>query len=192
MSRHDFDPEFFPTPDPDGSAVTETIPPPRINSEADPSVPRNADGSINKRTRAGRAAAGLPPKPGSPRPGAGRARNSRRQAAARQAVDYRQGIEGIGQMAAFVAGMTGNQADSAAIMGYTPGIAAAVNDLAQVKPEVAAILDRLMAAGPYGALIAAVSPLILQILCNHGKMPAGLMGTLPPDQLISQVMGGQS
>jgi hypothetical protein len=79
-------------------------------------------------------------------------------------------------------------ADAAAISVHAPPIASALNDLAHERPEVAAVLDRILQVGPYGIVIAAVAPLALQILCNHGGIPPGALGTTPPDKLLAQFM----
>lgn len=147
-----------------------------------------AEEKLDLRTKEGRAAAGLPPRQGTKGPRSAAARST---AAKQRGKDYRPGIEGIGQLAAgallFVA-----PADGAAIMFHTPTIAQALNDLAQENPTVAALLDRLLQVGPYGALLAAVAPLAIQILVNHDKLPAGFMGSAPPDALVAAVMGGQA
>lgn len=75
-------------------------------------------------------------------------------------------------------------ADAVAIEQGLPPIAQAIGDLAQDRPEVAAMLDRLMVAGPYTALISAVLPLALQLATNHGLMAPGTFGTMAPEQLI--------
>jgi hypothetical protein len=109
-------------------------------------------------------------------------------------TDYTEGIAGLLQLPAAALGIAGSQgkkpkyellADAAVITYYTPGIATAVNDLAQDRPEVAAVLDKILKVGPYGALLAAVMPMTLQILANHKILPAGHMGT----QTVEQVLG---
>lgn len=145
-----------------------------------------AEPKIDGRTKEGRAQrarqAGTPAAPQRRSPAA-----SKRGP---QAKDYRAGIEGLGQLAAgallFV-----SPADGAAVAFHTPPIASALNDLAKEDPRIAAILDRILQVGPYGALLAAIAPLVLQILCNHGKLPAGTMGAIPPDQLVAAFIGGQ-
>lgn len=145
------------------------------------SVPLTKSGKPDGRSRAARAASGRAPQ--------GPSQRRTPAAKAPRSKDYRAGIEGIGQLAGgalfFVA-----PADAAAVMLHTPPIAAALNDLAQQDPRVAAMLDKLLAVGPYGALLAAVMPLVLQILTNHGKIPAGVLGTHTPDELIGAVLGG--
>lgn len=77
------------------------------------------------------------------------------------------------------------QADAVALAIHTGPISEAVGQLARDQAAVAAVLDKLMAVGPYGALIAAVSPLVLQVMCNHGIIPAGTAGAVAPDQLVA-------
>jgi hypothetical protein len=79
-------------------------------------------------------------------------------------------------------------ADSRAVTIYAPGIAETLNTLAQERPEVAAALERVLTVGPYGAVIAATVPLVLQILTNHGRIPPGTAGTVPAEQLIADLV----
>jgi hypothetical protein len=46
------------------------------------------------------------------------------------------------------------------------------------------MLDRLMAAGPYTALVSATVPLGIQLAANHGLIQGGTLGTVPPAELI--------
>jgi len=73
------------------------------------------------------------------------------------------------------AARTGNvvlAADAAALIEGAPAVGAAVGQLAEQRPEVAAALDRMMTVTPFGALIAAVLPLVMQLAANHGVVPA--------------------
>jgi hypothetical protein len=75
-----------------------------------------------------------------------------------------------------------NPVDGYCVARYTPGIAGAVADLAVERPEVAAALDKVLAVGPYGALIGAVLPLAVQLMHNHNMVPetmATAMGATP-------------
>lgn len=93
------------------------------------------------------------------------------------APDYEEGLNGFVQMAAFGLAIAGDKnpvflADSVAVAEHGPNLSAALNGIAQERPEVAAVLDKLLAVGPYGLLIGAAAPLIMQVLSNHGvKMP---------------------
>lgn len=104
-------------------------------------------------------------------------------------VDYKTPILGLFQLPAGVLAIAGMQrpvfaADAAAITVHAPNIAQALDDLAHERPEVAAVLDRVLQVGPYGVLIAATVPLALQVLANHEALPQGALGTVPPAQLI--------
>lgn len=106
-------------------------------------------------------------------------------------VDYRTPIIGLFQIPAGILSIAGMRrpvfaADAAAITIHGPGIAEALDRLAQERPEIAAILERVLQVGPYGVLIAAVAPLALQILANHEAVPPGALGTIPPAELVSQ------
>lgn len=107
------------------------------------------------------------------------------------ATDYTEGISGLLNLPAAVLGIVGSQgekyeylADAAVISHHTPTIAAALNDLAQDRPEIAAALDRVLKVGPYGVLFASVMPMALQIMANHRVIPAGMMGTQSPEQVL--------
>lgn len=98
------------------------------------------------------------------------------------------------QLPSFALGMLGRanptfQLDSAAVLLHGPMLAQAVNETAKVDARLAALLERITAVGPYGMIIAAAAPLVLQILANHGVMPANRdAGVLPPEELISRVI----
>jgi hypothetical protein len=140
----------------------------------------------------GRKADGTPrDKPGR-RPGqkTGTGSRPRPRQTARAAVDYETPLLGLFQLPAGVLAIAGMQkpvfaADAGAITIHAPHIAKALHDLAQERPEIAGILDRVLQVGPYGVLIAAIAPLVLQILTNHGALPPGMLGTIPPEQLIA-------
>jgi hypothetical protein len=124
-------------------------------------------------------------KPGAPKRLSGRGK-------AKGGTDYRPGILGLIQLPAGVLAIAGLNkpelaADAATLTVYAPGIAEAVNDLANERPEIAAVLDRVLAVGPYGALIAAVAPMALQILCNHDVVPSGILGTVPKEALFAHM-----
>ncbi|TDC20615.1 hypothetical protein E1265_21330 [Streptomyces sp. 8K308] len=106
--------------------------------------------------------------------------------------DYRAAVLGLFQLPGAALALAGAQrpellADAIALDAYAPAVADAVAQLAREQPAVAAILDRFMRAGPYGALIGAVAPLVLQLLANHRIVKPGLLGTMPPDVLVASV-----
>jgi len=147
----------------------------------DPEAPwgRKADGT--PRAKPGRRA-------GSPSTGP---RRSRSKTAAK--VDYETPVKGLLQLPAGMLAFAGMRqpvfaADAAAITIHTPNIARALDELAQERPEVAAVLDRVLQVGPYGVVIAAILPLFIQLFVNHEILPAGIMGTVKPDVLIANFM----
>lgn len=161
---------------------------------------RKSDGTPRRKpgpppgTRTGNAIPKSPRNPGA----------SRKPAASRRSTgtDYRPGILGILQLPAFALGAAGqlNPAlalDGAAISMHAPNIAEALNDLAADNPTVAAALDRILSAGPYGAIIGACLPLAFQIAANHKAIPDGMVrsvGALPAEDfaalLMAQRQGG--
>jgi hypothetical protein len=109
--------------------------------------------------------------------------------------DYRPAISGLLQMVAFPLTMAGTAKpefalDGAAIIIHTPAISEALHEVAINNPQVAAVLEQLMAVGPYGALIGALIPLAIQISANHKILPPSVtdnLGALPPDALIHRM-----
>jgi hypothetical protein len=147
-----------------------------------------------------RSPAGRRPEPGSRRSkrAAGARSPSRKPKAsassrkAAQGADYAQGLQDmmVGPTVALtIAGMKRPEllADAATLELHLPPIADALGKLAAERPEVAAMLDRLMSAGPYTALLSATVPLVLQLGANHGLLKGGMLGTMPPEALIMEM-----
>lgn len=137
------------------------------------------NGRLNSKFRA-RSGPGSAPKP------PGRTTGRRKKSAG---TDYRPAVMGLLQIPATGLALAGAAnpvlaADSIAVATHAPNIAEALNEIAHQRPEVAAALDRVLQVGPYSVLIAAVAPMVLQVLCNHGAIPAGLAGTVPPEVLL--------
>ena len=82
-------------------------------------------------------------------------------------------------------------ADAAALMVHGEAIAEGVAELA---PDIPGAVGVLMAAAAWGSkskLLTAVAGLVMQGLVNHGVIPPHpLMGTVDPETLIAQTMGG--
>lgn len=185
--------------------ITDDIPdePPTVE------IPTTPGGKLTKEQMAwktpdapwGRKADGTPRKRPGARPGqfvganAGRtprAPGPRKTAASSRArqttgTDYRPGIIGLIQIPAAILGGLGMKdetfaLDGAALVMHSPGIAEALNDIAQDNLAVAAALDKILAVGPYGAIIGALLPLVAQIAANHKALP---------DQVLAG-MGAQS
>lgn len=101
--------------------------------------------------------------------------------------DYVPGLVGIAQVVAaplMIAGLKSPAlaADAAALTLHAEPIAQAMQATAEQVPAFAAVLDKVLTVGPYGALLAAVMPLAVQVMANHGLLP-------PP---VAQAMGAQS
>ncbi len=135
----------------------------------------------------GRKADGTPKaKPGRPSSGATGTASSSRAKKSKASTEYAPAIEGLFQLIAFPVAFA-YPADAAAITHYAPGIAKELDALAQVRPEVAAALDRVLSVGPYGAVIAATLPLVIQLLVNHGVIPIGAVssfGVVPKETIL--------
>lgn len=165
---------------------SEPPPPPNpiVPPVSNPSPPPRS-GSQSKRP--------TPPRPRGRPPG-----SATKPKKAPEQKDYRTPLLGIGQLAAAPCLLAGQAlkrpefiADGAAITTHTPPIADAINQLAHDDPQVAAILDRLLVIGPYGALLAAIMPLVAQIVTNHRKevLPVTqAFGAVDPDVLISALI----
>lgn len=112
---------------------------------------------------------------------------TRRRASKTSQPSYEEGLNGLFQMASFgllvAAGDHSKEllADSKAVAEHGPGISAALNQLALEKPEVANVLDRILSVGPYGLVIGAVAPLVLQVARNHGAPIPNVAG---PDEYL--------
>jgi hypothetical protein len=141
--------------------------------------PRGGNGSPSTSPRAAAA-----PKP--------RKATATRAKSAPGVTDYRPGIMGLLQVPAMGLSMVGRQtknaqlqADGMTIAMHAGNIAEALNMTAQQQPAVARALDNVLKAGPYGALIAAVVPMALQLAANHGVIPANAgMGLHAPEDLV--------
>lgn len=70
------------------------------------------------------------------------------------------------------------QADGVAIVQHAPAIAAALDKVAKDDPRVAASLERMLTAGVWSGLVAALVPLAMTIAANHGAIPAHLLNLL--------------
>ncbi len=176
----------------DVSRETET------EANADPEAPygRRADGTPKKKPG---PPAGTPRGTSAPRKAAPAAPRPTRKAGPRAKPsaalpDYREGVAGLLQIPAFILASAGRlnpvlEYDGIAVAVATPNIAEAVNALAQEEPRVAAVLDKILQVGPYGALLGALVPLVAQIAVNHKRLPAGTLGTQEPEALKASLLG---
>ncbi len=125
-----------------------------------------------------------------------RSTGTRRTTTRKGQKDYRPAVAGLIQMAAFPLTMAGTAKpefalDGAALIIHAPAVADAIHEIAVNNPEVARVLESLMAVGPYGALIGAVIPLAIQICANHKVLPPAVtenLGAMPPEVLMGRMM----
>ena len=129
--------------------------------------------------------AGPPPaKNTTPRPAAAPKRASGKQNLREEAAN------GIGQMLAFGAMVSGNLADAGAIGMHWPDMAHEAAVIAETDSTMAGLLDKLLEVGPYGKLIILGLPLVAQVLVNHRLVKPEAMagaGVVHPDALAAQV-----
>lgn len=108
-----------------------------------------------------------------------------------KAPDFRPGLNGMFQLAAAPLAFV-QPLDAMAVATHGPNVAEALNDLAQERPEVAAVLQRILSVGPYGAVIAAVVPLVVQVLHNHDMLPEAAAERIPgvtPKSALLEALG---
>jgi hypothetical protein len=147
---------------------------------------RRADGTA--KGKPGPRQTGVPGMAAAPKP-----RKTAAKKAAPSAPDYRPGIMGILQIPIMGMSMIGRQtknatlqADGMALAMHAPALAEALNETAKTQPQIGRALESLMKAGPYGALIGALVPLVMQLAANHGVInPAPQMGIHAPADLVS-------
>jgi hypothetical protein len=60
------------------------------------------------------------------------------------------------------------------VVNGVPALAAALAKLAEENPSVRENLERMLTAGAWSGVIAAVLPIVLGICANHGMIPAQL------------------
>jgi hypothetical protein len=87
--------------------------------------------------------------------------------------DYESIVGGFFQLATLPL-MALSPLDVVAVADHGPAIAKAAALTAQERPEVATLLDKLAVAGPYSVLLGALTPLLMQVLVNHDRIPGGL------------------
>lgn len=101
-----------------------------------------------------------------------------------------EGLNGLFQLGSAVCLMLGQAPDAAACAKHGPNISREAANLAETNEKLGEILDYITSAGPYAGLITAIVPFGLQIMVNHGRLPAGPlanMGIEDPQTLKSQM-----
>lgn len=78
-------------------------------------------------------------------------------------------------------------ADGATVLIHGPGVAKAIAEIAEHDPRVMALLEKVLAFGPYGILLAALFPMAAQFGANHGgPMPIlSGFGAVTPEEVIA-------
>lgn len=115
------------------------------------------------------------------------------KAAAGAVPDYRPGLLALAQVPAFILGAVGRYRpafalDAATVKLHAPNLAEAIHQTALVDDRTAAILEKVLAAGPYAAILGALVPMALQIAANHQAVPVvPELGILTPDQLVEAI-----
>lgn len=175
-------------------------PTPSSQTEADADAPlgRNLDGSA-KTSRRGRPRKAPGPTTSGAGPGTGRTKprkaaapprsSSRSGPRAKPRIDYKSSLDGLCQLVGvplfFVSPL-----DAAALIVHQDELTTGLDQLANSDPRVAAILDRLLVAGPYGIVLAPVLKIGAQIAVNHNALPAEVgkfLGAVPPEILLQMV-----
>lgn len=99
-------------------------------------------------------------------------------------------VDGIFQIVGLGCIITGQYADAGAISMHGPPIAQEVASLAEKNEQIAKGVDALLQVGPYAGLVAAVMPLVLQLMVNHNVVPAEKLANanvVKPEVLEAQV-----
>jgi hypothetical protein len=160
--------------------------------KVDPSIYTKRDANRGRsRSRAGRKAAPAPPKKTASGPAAAPPSRGR--------VDYRPGIRGliaipVGALTAAGVSVPEGRlrdallADAATVDAFAAPLAEAGQLAADADPRVAALLDRVLQAGPYGAALAVGIQLAAQLAANHGWLKPGFMGTRDPRDLVAELV----
>jgi hypothetical protein len=98
----------------------------------------------------------------------------------------KEGLEGIGQAASLVCLVRKQFADAQAIGMHSPKIANEMASIADQNEQFAKWVDWFSISGPYAELTKAMLPLMLQLMANHGKIPAeagSALGVVSPTML---------
>jgi hypothetical protein len=86
-------------------------------------------------------------------------------------------LSSVGAMTCGLSALSGSQplkADGLVIIGNSANMAEAINRVADEDPRVKAALERMLSAGAWSGVVAAVAPVVLAIAANHGAIPPAL------------------
>lgn len=173
------DPFALPKPDeaapelPPLAGVPDGPPPPPGPDVAPKAPPKRPTTRAGRRAaaEAKKAAGKAEKKPASPKAAPRRAPLERRLC---------DSLTTIGTMTAGLGGMVNPAftADGVLIIEHAESVSKALAKVAADQPHVAAALERMLTAGVYSGLMAALLPLVIGIMANHGAIPAGLAAML--------------
>ena len=114
---------------------------------------------------------------------------------ARSGTDYRPGLVGFLHVLAAPFTMQRRsralQLDGMALLVIGERMAEGVNTLAQQRPEFAAACEKIIAVGPYGAVLAPFSEFFAQVAANHGWLPPQItssLGAVSPEEMEALVI----
>jgi hypothetical protein len=113
----------------------------------------------------------------------------------RSGTDYRPGLTGFLHVLAAPLTMQRKspalQLDGMALLMIGEEMAEGFNTLAQTRPEVAAACEKLIAVGPYGAILQPFARFGAQVAANHGWLPPQVtraLGAVSPEELQAMVV----
>lgn len=117
--------------------------------------------------------------------------SARKPAAKPSKIDERtEAVNGLFQLGGGVALMFGQWADAGACSTHGPNISRELASVAEKNERIGNLVDYLTAVGPYAGLLTAVLPFALQLLVNHGRMPAhpalSQIGVMPSETLANK------
>lgn len=101
-----------------------------------------------------------------------------------------EGINGVGQLAVAGCLLAKQYADAGAIGKYWGPIARETAKLADTNEGVAKVVDFITEIGPYGGLILAALPLVMQLMANHGMIASdnAIGGQVVPPAVLEAQM----
>jgi hypothetical protein len=110
-------------------------------------------------------------------------------------AERKEAVNGLLGLAAFGCLVTGNAADAGALGKHGDTVAGEIAKLAEGNSRIGEGLDKLLEAGPYAGLIAAILPLGFQLMANHGVVKAEYLsgaGVVDPATLAAEVKASQA
>lgn len=104
--------------------------------------------------------------------------------------DREDAVNGVFQLAGVIAMAFGKWADAGAINTHGPGITTETVKLADKYDSIGKSIDALAQVSPFAGLVAAVSPLLIQLAANHKMISptqGAALGATDPESLAQQM-----